>query len=492
MERRLTLQVIFERWSCPLRLHVSICQSAAFPGRYRGHFHYLFETTVERHYEHLGNNSGLQKSMTSPADQRDNASGYKWYVLGILTLAQTCHGIDRAIIGLVLTPLGKEFALSDGQLGILAGFAYGIFFAIAALPFGLAVDRWNRRNLMAAALTLWSGATALCGLATGFWTMIIGRASVGMAEAGGSPTGMSLLSDYFGHDRRATAIGIWYLSSGVGLAIAFLIGGVIVQEAGWRWAFVAAGIPGLLLAPLLLLTVREPQRGVYDAPVAKEENDEAGLWHRIKLIAGRPGLVHCILGIVLIATGIYGMSTWLTTFLIRMHGMPIARAGIAIAIAYGGLGSLGGFLAGWAIDAINKRRGGFEPARTAMFGAVIPLLTAVAGLGTVVMQDTVSMLVLLMVCGFLSSSYNGPIYAVIVTVAGPRLRGLAVSLVQLSANLIGVGAGTYLIGVVSDYVGGNEGVAWGIGMAMAFTFAGGVMLVLASRSIRRATLASEL
>ncbi|EXS70910.1 hypothetical protein BF95_26680 [Sphingobium sp. Ant17] len=150
------------------------------------------------------------------------------------------------------------------------------------------------------------------------------------------------------------------------------------------------------------------------------------------------------------------MSTWLTTFLIRVHVMPIGRAGMIIAIAYGGLGSLGGFLAGWVIDAINRRRGGFDPARTALFGAIIPLLTAITGIGTMLVHDLQPMLVLLMACGFLSASYNGPIYAVIVTIAGPRLRGLAVSMVQLGANLIGVGAGTYLIGAVSDYVGGNE------------------------------------
>ena len=424
--------------------------------------------------------------MKAPADAATDMGRYPWYVLGILTLAQTCHGIDRAIIGLVLAPVGREFALSDAELGILAGFAYGIFFAIAALPFGVAVDSWNRRNLMAAALTLWSGATALCGLATGFWTLVIGRAAVGTAEAGGSPTGMSLLSDYFGQDRRATAIGIWYLSSGIGLAIAFIVGGAIVQSAGWRWAFVAAGVPGLLLAPILLLTVREPKRGALDGPAPAQQDDRVGLMQRIGLLAARPGLLYCIAAIVLIAAGIYGMSTWLTTFLIRVHDMPIARAGILIAIAYGGLGSLGGFLAGWVIDAVNRRRGGFDPARTALFGAFIPLLTAVTGIATMLVHDLQPMLILMMACGFLSASYNGPIYAVIVTIAGPRLRGLAVSVVQLGANLIGVGAGTYLIGAVSDYVGGNEGVAWGIGTAMLFTFAGGLMLLMASRTIRRA------
>ena len=429
-----------------------------------------------------------ESDASKPAE--DPRKWYSWTVLGVLTLAQTCHGIDRAIIGLVLEPLGREFELSDGQLGVLAGFAYGIFFAFAAIPFGVAVDRFNRRNIMAAALTAWSGATALCGLVTGFWTLFAGRAVVGIAEAAGSPTGMSILSDYFDKNRRATAIGIWYLSSGIGLAIAFVVGGAIVQAYGWRWAFIAAGVPGLLLAPILLLTVREPVRGGLDVEETTQSVPQPGpdgtLIERIRLLFNRPGLFHCIVAIVLIATGIYGMSTWLTTFLIRVHDLPIARAGIAIAIAYGILGSLGGFAAGWAADSLNRRRGGFEPARTAMLGATIPFATAVAGLGTVIFNDVNLVYISMMTCGFFSASYNGPIYSVIVHQAGPRLRGLAVSLVQLGANLIGVGAGAYLIGAVSQAVGGTRGLAWGIGFAMIFVVWGGVHLLLASRAIRRA------
>jgi len=436
-----------------------------------------------------GGKGALVRNISEPAVQVEPHSAserYSWYVLGILTLSQTCHGIDRAIIGLVLAPIGQEFGLSDGQLGFLAGFAYGIFFAFAAIPFGMAVDRYNRRNIMTAALSIWSGATALCGLATGFWSLLLGRAAVGTAEAAGSPTGMSLLSDYFGKEQRATAIGIWYLSSGIGLAIAFFVGGAIVQSHGWRWAFFAAGIPGLMLAPLLLLTVREPRRGGRDAEPAASNPDDAGLAARVRMLAGRPGLLHCITAIILIATGIYGMSTWLTTFLIRAHDVPISRAGLIVAIAYGVAGSVGGFAAGWSVDRLNRHMGGFEPSRTALFGAIIPFLTAFAGLGTVVFADLNWMIASLMICGFFSASYNGPIYAVIVHIAGARLRGIAVSLVQLGANLIGVGVGALLIGAISDHVGGNRGVAWGIGVAMLFVIWGGVHLVLASRSIRRA------
>lgn len=408
---------------------------------------------------------------------------YRWYVLAILTIAQTCHGIDRAIIGLVLKPLGVEFQLTGAQLGLLAGVAYGVPFALAAIPFGYAVDRYNRKTLLSLALTAWSGATALCGAATGFWSMLAGRAAVGVAEAGGSPTGMSLLSDYFGTDKRSTAIGIWYLSSGIGFALAFFVGGWIVETYGWRWAFVAAGVPGLLLAPLLFVTLREPKRGQQDAPAIPED---LPLKRRLAALFARPGIGYAIAAITCIATGIYGMSTWLATFLVDSHDFSLARAGLIVAIAYGILGSIGGLLAGWGADRINARRGGFDPALTAKLSSIIPLLTAVSGLLAVSAGHTGTAVGLLMVAGLLSASYNGPVYAVIVTLAGPQLRGLAVSAVQMSANLIGVGLGAWLIGKVSDIVGGKDGVAWGIGAAMLFCVAGGVLLFLASRSMERA------
>jgi MFS family permease len=414
------------------------------------------------------------------------ASAYRWYVLGILTLAQTCHSIDRAIIGLVLEPVGKEFGFSDSQRGIIAGFAYGVFFALAAIPFGMAVDRFSRRKLMTIALTLWSGCTALCGFATGFWSLFAGRAAVGVAEAGGAPTGMSLLSDYFVREQRATALGIWYLSSGVGLSIAFFVGGWVIADHGWRVAFFAAGIPGLVLAPILYLTVREPVRGnTDDVPVGATVQR---LRVRIGALAARPGLTHCFIAIILIATGIYGMSTWITSFLIRTHEVPIKQAGLLVAITYGVLGSVGGFAAGWGVDWLNKRRGGFDAARTAAFGSAIPLLTALTGMAAMVAPSLNLCLVFLFACGFFSASYNGPVYAVIVTVAGPDLRGLAVSMVQMGANLIGVGAGAFLIGAVSQYVGGTRGVAWGIGIALLFTLWGGLHLWLAARAIRRGAL----
>ena len=422
---------------------------------------------------------------------RPMSERYTWFVLGILTLAQTCHGIDRAIIGLVLEPVGREFGLSDRERGVLAGLAYGLAFSVAAIPFGIAVDRYSRRGLMTFALSMWSGATALCACATGFWSLLIGRAAVGMAEAGGSPTGMSLLSDYFDERRRATAIGIWYISSGLGLSIAFFVGGWLIQHHGWRAAFLAAGLPGLVLAPVLFLTVREPVRGHAELRPDQQVVPGTSLRQRIGTLVARPGLMHCIVAIVFIATGIYGMSSWVTSFLMRSHGVAIKDAGMIVAIAYGVLGSAGGIAAGFAADWLNRRRGGFDPARTALLGAFIPVATAISGVAAMSVASLPVCILFLFLCGFFSASYNGPIYAVIVTIAGPKLRGLAVSMVQFGANLIGVSVGAYLIGAISQYVGSENGVAWGIGVAMLFTLWGAMHLALASRSISRHQSASQ-
>ena len=248
-----------------------------------------------------------------------------------------------------------------------------------------------------------------------YWSLLAGRAAVGTAEAGGSSTGMSILSDYFGTDTRATAIGIWYLSAGIGFAIAFFAGGLIVAAYGWRMTFLLAGVPGLLLAPFLLLTLREPKRGQMDKaePVLK-----ASLWPRLKELLARPGIAYGVAAITCIATAIYGMSTWLATFLVVRHGQPLAQAGTTVAIAYGLLGSVGGLAAGLGVDRINARRGGFDPARTALIASAIPILTAISGLAAMATSNSHIAIGCIMAAGLFSSSYNGPVNAMIVTQAG--------------------------------------------------------------------------
>ena len=184
------------------------------------------------------------------------ASRYSWYVVTVLLAVYMVHHLDRMIITLLLEPIGRDFDLSDSQLGLLAGLAYAVPFAIAGLPLGMLVDRVNRVRLLTVLVTVWSGLTTLAAFATGFWTLLLARVGVAAAEAGGTPTNVSIISDQIPAARRSTALGVYYMGAALGTIIGFSLAGTIAAEYGWRAGFLVAGLPGLLLGLVLSRTVR--------------------------------------------------------------------------------------------------------------------------------------------------------------------------------------------------------------------------------------------
>lgn len=414
---------------------------------------------------------------------------YRAYVLAVLTVAQGCHALDRSLIGVVLEPVKNEFGLSDSEAGLLAGLSYGVAFALAAIPFGMAVDRFNRRNLLALVLSLWSGFTVICGLVNSYVALLFARSAVGAAEAGGSPAGMSLLTDYFRPGERASAVGIWYMSAGVGTLFAFMGGGFIAQHYGWRMVFIAGGVPGLFLAILLLLTVKEPARGALDHALAKpapgtKVDDKLGFGARLRLISAAPGLVHCMLALILVAVASSGVTAWLTALLIRVHGMELAYAGVVVALCIGLASSFGGGGTGLLVDRINKRRG-FSAQRSAWFAAAMPLLSVVfAAIAFLTTSATMAILFLILF-GVVISAYNGPGNGLVVTISDRRVRGLSVSLVQFGANLVGFGLGPVIVGQVSEAFGGGAALRWGMVAVLGFYVWGAFHFLMAGRALAR-------
>lgn len=189
-------------------------------------------------------------SESSPLVAQDR---YRWYALGILAIGYVCHSIDRQVISVVTELIKVEFQVTDSAMGFIGGFAYTTSFALACLPFGWLVDRVRRKNLFSLILAIWSGLTLLCGFAGSFMSLLLMRMGVGVAEAGAQPICLSLISDYFPPKKRSTAIGLFYLSAAVGIAISFLIGGIIAANYGWRSAFFIAGLPGIVMAIVVLL-----------------------------------------------------------------------------------------------------------------------------------------------------------------------------------------------------------------------------------------------
>lgn len=430
--------------------------------------------------------SAGEQAVETAAPAKVKAGFYRWYVLGVLTASQTCHFLDRTVLSVVLEPIRHEFGLSDGQLGLLAGMVYGVAFAAAGIPLGLLVDRVNRRLLLTCVLTAWSGLTAVCGLAQSYLQLVFGRAAVGAAEAGGSPTSLSMLSDYFPRRERATAIGIWYMSSALGVTITYLLGGYVAQEYGWRAAFFVAGIPGLGVAALLLLTVREPRRGACEpepGPAEKAAPDKAPSMRVVAGYVGRqPAILHLVTGMVICSMTVSATSVWLMSFLIRQHDLELAKSALVSAVAVGFFGAMGALSSGIVGDRIGK----VKQDRLALVAAFTTFMSVLFGLAALLTPFTPTVIGLVFVYSFFKSAYNGPANALLVTSVQPRMRGLVISSYQIMTAVIGYGLAPLIVGVLSDLIGGPSSLGTALTIVLLLNIWATVHFLLAARRGRKA------
>jgi MFS family permease len=262
------------------------------------------------------------------------------------------------------------------------------------MPIAMLADRYNRRNIVTAAVTIWSGMTVLCGYATSFFQLALARIGVGIGEAGSSPPSHSIISDLFPVESRGTAMGIFALGVNLGLLVAYLGGGWLTETYGWRTTFVAVGLPGLLIALVMYFTTIEPRRGAADAlqatPSASPSSNSAPPFLSVWAYMWRTrSLRHLTIGAALAACVGYGFVLWMPTFLIRSHGLSPTEIGLVLALMTGVVGGLGTFTAGRLADVLAKRderwrawlvaagKGGYVPCLAAVF-LVDDLWTALA------------------------------------------------------------------------------------------------------------------
>jgi len=191
----------------------------------------------------------------------EGKAGYRWYVVGVLTAVYASSQVDRQIMAILLEPIKIELGASDTQMGFLVGLTFAIFYATLGMPIAMLADRTNRRNIITAAISIWSAMTVLCGYAGSFFQLALARIGVGVGEAGSTPPSHSIIADLFPPESRGTAMGVFALGVNIGLLIAYLAGGWLSENYGWRMTFVIVGLPGLLIAAILFLTVKEPRRG---------------------------------------------------------------------------------------------------------------------------------------------------------------------------------------------------------------------------------------
>lgn len=366
------------------------------------------------------------------------------YALGILVVVYTFNFIDRQILAILLPAIKQEFGVGDTVLGFLAGTAFALFYATLGVPIALLADRWNRRNLIALSLTIWSGMTALSGIAGNVVQLALARIGVGVGEAGCSPAAHSMISDYYPPEQRSSAMGIFTLGISFGIMIAFLTGGWVVENIGWREAFLIVGIPGLALAVLLRLTVAEPERGMSEQRL--DSGERPAIAEVARFLLQRRSFVWISVGSGLASFGGYAVANFFPSYLVRSHAMSPSDIGIYLGLVLGIAGGLGFAGGGFVADRLG--RGG---QRRALIGVAVALLVGWLFNLPIFLSDNLT-LVLVLFCfpAVFSNFYLATTFAQTQGLVGLRMRGVASALMLFILNSIGLGLGPQATGILSD------------------------------------------
>lgn len=374
------------------------------------------------------------------------------YGLFMLTLVYAFNFVDRQILVILQEPIKMELGLSDAQLGLLSGFSFALVYITAGIPIAYWADRANRRNIIAAALTIWSGMTALSGFAQNYTALLLARIGVGIGEAGGSPPAHSMISDYYPPERRGTALAIYSTGVHIGILLGFIIGGFVSQLYGWRIAFMAVGIPGVLFAIVFVLTVREPPRGQWDSddaaaykPSLKETLSVLSAYRSFWYLAGAAGL-SAFVG--------YGSGNFAPSFMVRNHGLEMGEVGILLAVFGGGGGFIGTFLGGYLSDRWGARDKRWYLWLPAIAGAIgVPL-----GFPYLLSESTTVAIGFMFLVTIAINTYLGPCLAISHSLVPPAMRALTSAVLFFVLNMIGLGLGPLAAGLLSDYYANFFGV----------------------------------
>lgn len=401
--------------------------------------------------------------MTSGAAARHPGYGsraYCWYAAFILTLVYTLNAVDRGLPSILLEPVRHEFGLTDSELGLYSGPAYALAYCLAILPMGYVSDRHNRRNVLAVMLVLWSTLTALAAITRSFTQLIATRAGVGAAEAGTVPLILPMISDIFPAKGRGLALGVLYAGAPVGVFLASVGGGFVAAEYGWRASFLICGLPGLLVTAVMMLTVREPQRGGADSESAVSGPDQQppGLMEGMSFLLKSRGVLCLIAGCALLGLIGITITTWMGSFFVRVHGVGLKEVGLILGVGIGLGGMLSPLVMGWIADVIGVRdeRG---PIRMVWISALLSFGFSVGMLFT----PTLGFAVVLFIASDLTRlGYAPPIYSVIMAHTPARLRGSIMSVLALSTNLMGFGIGPLVTGMISDFYGGGQAIKYAL------------------------------
>jgi predicted MFS family arabinose efflux permease len=363
----------------------------------------------------------------------------------MLALAYTMNFLDRQIIVILGQLIKEDLRLSDQELGLLGGLAFAIFYALLGIPVARLAERWNRVTIISTAVALWSVMTCVCGFASSFGQLFLARIGVGIGEAGCTPAAHSLLADSFPPHKRSTALAIYSLGIPLGTLLGIAGGGWLGQTYGWRHAFLVVGLPGVLLALLIRVTLREPERGRFD-PVTSDAAPTFG--HVLTTLFTKPAYWHLLAGLALCTFAGAGVGTFIPPFLLRGAIAPnLTQIALVTGLSYGILAlagtAAGGLVTDWA-GKHNPRAYLFIPG--VCFVIATPLL-----IWAYFQTRFAAFAVISSLAHFMALVYLGPSFAVLHNMVQPRMRASAVAITFLVISVLGVGLGPFIVGTLSDF-----------------------------------------
>jgi MFS family permease len=385
-------------------------------------------------------------------------------MLWTLLVVYTLNFLDRQILNILAEPIKAELGLSDTLLGLLAGPAFAVFYAVLGIPIARYADRrsTNRVWLMTASLAVWSAMTALCGFVQNFTQMLLARIGVGVGEAGCTPAAHSLISDTVPPEKRSSAIAFFGMGVPIGSLLGLVIGGIVNDLYGWRAALMLVGAPGLLLALALPFLIREPRHSagaVGDAAARPGVAPALSMGAALKEIFSSRAYLFVFIAASVTAFLSYGKGLWTISFFIRSHGLSTTEAGLSMAVALGVAGIIGTWIGGKMADTFGKR----DKRHLLTFPAIGMAVAAPILFAGYWMEDWRIAVALLIVPTILNASYYGPAYACVQGLVRPEARAVAASMVVFGQNLIGLGLGPLAFGALSDALmpmAGAESVRW--------------------------------
>ena len=419
---------------------------------------------------------------------------YRWYVVWLLFALYVLNFVDRQILFILMEPIRLEFGFSDTQLGLLGGLAFAVLYSTLGIPIARLADRTNRVNIISVSVFIWSLATVFTGMAKNFGQLLAARVAVGIGEAGLSPPAYSLLADYFSREKRTTAIAIYSMGIYTGVFVGYLAGAVVAENYGWRAAFWVVGLPGIFMAILVKLTLREPPRGFADGEAVPPSMPP--FMEVVRGLLAKPTFVHLAMATALHSFVGYGVSGFHPSFLIRTHGFSVAEVGLILSMVAAVSGVGGTWLGGFLADRYSNSRSDIRwqlwvPA----FSTLLNVPVAIAAYS---LSDRLSVVVLLFISLVFGVMYLAPSFSTLQRLVRARERALGTAILFLVLNLIGLGLGPSLVGAVSDVLNAwfiedglgaelarAQGLRWALGIMVCVNLWSFVHYMLAVKTLER-------